>query len=199
MTLSEKDVDPDPYRQFHSWLSQAVEAGVEDASAMALSTVDVFGFPSSRMVLLKDLDSVGFVFYTSYLSRKSAELTANNRVSLLFYWKELERQVRVSGTSSKVSRKEATEYYHSRPLESRISAVISPQSQPVSGRQWLDSKWREYREMLKGDLPAIPDSWGGYRVRPSEFEFFQGRPYRLHDRIRYRRQKNEWIIDRLAP
>lgn len=199
MALNEKDADPDPFRQFHGWLNQAVEAGVEDASAMALSTVDASGSPSSRMVLLKELDSVGFVFFTNYKSRKGIELEGNSRVSLLFFWRELVRQIRISGTCYRISQKESAAYFHSRPLESRISAVISPQSQPVPNRQWLDSRWREYKEIPGGGQPAIPDSWGGYRVKPYEFEFFQGRPHRLHDRIRYRRQKREWIIDRLAP
>lgn len=199
MTLSKLDVDPDPYGQFHLWLRQALDSEVEDASAMALSTVDSRGMPSSRMVLLKELDSRGFLFFTNYASKKGKEIAGNNRVALLFYWKELERQVRINGTARKISRKESADYFHTRPLDSRISAVLSPQSQPVPDRRWLESGWKALNRKQTDRGPAIPETWGGYRVKPVEFEFFQGREHRLHDRIRYKIVKGLWVLERLAP
>ena len=155
--------------------------------------------PSSRIVLLKELDDQGFVFFTSYESRKGEELLVSNKVALLFYWKELERQVRISGVAGKISRHESASYFNTRPLESKLSAVISPQSQPVPDRKWLESKWEEAKLKYELKQPEIPDTWGGYRVKPIGFEFFQGREYRLHDRIRYQRQNKGWTVDRLAP
>lgn len=198
-SLVEKEIDPNPFRQFHKWLQAAIGMGIEDATAMALSTVGSDGSPSTRMVLLKELDSRGFVFFTNYQSRKGMEMKINNRASLLFYWKELDRQVRVTGISGKITRKESETYFRSRSLESRISAVISPQSQRIPDRDWLESRWLEYKNIHTNTQPDCPYSWGGYRVRPLEFEFFHGRPYRLHDRIRYLRQGKRWSIDRLAP
>lgn len=199
MSLSEKEIDRDPYSQFHLWFRQASDAGIEDASAMSLSTINVSGFPSSRMVLLKDLDEKGFTFFTNYDSSKGKALKMNNRVALLFYWKELERQVRVTGTAKKISRKDSVAYFSSRPFESRISAVISPQSQVIPDRIWLENRWNEVQEKFRRANPVIPDTWGGYRVKPVEFEFFQGREHRLHDRIRYRQFKGGWVLERLAP
>ncbi|MFC2101424.1 pyridoxamine 5'-phosphate oxidase [Bacteroidota bacterium] len=199
MSLSRDDVDSNPFVQFQSWLSQALDAQVEDASAMSVSTVSATGFPSSRMVLLKELDENGFVFFTNYQSRKGKEIMVNDRVALLFYWKELERQVRVSGIAHKISSQESAAYFYSRPLESQISAVISPQSEPIPNRLWLESTWKEANRKFETATPAIPETWGGYRVVPVEFEFFQGREHRLHDRIRYTEERGEWLLERLAP
>jgi len=199
LSLSKGDVDPDPFLQFHHWLKQALDAGVEDASAMSLSTVNPSGFPSSRMVLLKELDNKGFVFFTDYRSRKGEEIRRNHRVALLFYWKELERQVRICGVARKISGKESAAYFSSRPLESQISAVISRQSEPIPNRMWLESRWQEANDQYQDESPTLPQSWGGFRVKPSEFEFFQGREHRLHDRIRYTQTQEGWQPERLAP
>jgi len=199
MYLSEEEIDRDPFRQFHLWFRQASDAGIEDVSAMSLSTINFSGFPSSRMVLLKDFDEKGFTFFTNYDSSKGKELKMNNRAALLFYWKELERQVRVTGIAKKIPRKDSVAYFSSRPIESRISAVISPQSLVIPDRMWLDNRWNEVQEKFRRADPVIPDGWGGFLVKPVEFEFFQGREHRLHDRIRYRQFKGKWILERLAP
>lgn len=199
MSLSMQEANPDPFVQFHIWLRQAIDSRIEDSSAMSLSTVSESGFPSSRMVLLKELDTNGFVFFTGYNSRKGREISANNRVALLFFWKELERQVRVIGVARKIPRKESAFYFSSRPLESQISAIISPQSEPIPDRMVLESRWEEAKQLYHQKKPTIPVPWGGYRVNPVEFEFFQGREHRLHDRIRYRKEKGGWQLERLAP
>ncbi|MBE0647755.1 MAG: pyridoxamine 5'-phosphate oxidase [Bacteroidales bacterium] len=199
MSLSKQDVNPDPFLQFHLWLNQALEAEIEDASAMALSTVSPSGFPSGRMVLLKELDEKGFVFFTSYTSRKGQEIMGNDQVSLLFYWKELERQVRICGIAQRMSREESAAYFYSRPIESQISALISPQSDAIEDRIWLSKRWDEAKHNYVNETPPMPENWGGYRVAPTEFEFFQGREHRLHDRIHYGQMHGGWLIERLAP
>lgn len=199
MSLSKREADPDPFVQFHLWLTQAVESEIEDASAMMLSTVNAMGIPSSRMVLLKEADKDGLVFFTNHTSRKGEEMSINPQVALLFYWKELERQVRIGGMVRRISREESETYYYSRPRESQISAMISPQSMSITDREWLELRWEEASQSYQENPPPFPERWGGYRVIPVEFEFFQGREHRLHDRLRYLKQGESWHIERLAP
>ncbi|MGN6562180.1 MAG: pyridoxamine 5'-phosphate oxidase [Thermomicrobiales bacterium] len=198
--LSERDVDPDPVRQFEQWLETAIAARLPEANAMTLATATPEGLPSARTVLLKAFDERGFVFYTNYESQKGQELAANPRAALLFYWAALERQVRVAGTVARVSREESLRYFHSRPAGSQLSALASPQTRPVHDRAVLEARLHELEQRYPvGDIP-LPDSWGGYRVAPALFEFWQGRPNRLHDRLRYSRTPaGAWAITRLAP
>jgi len=195
--LSEVESDPDPFVQFARWFEQARQTEF-DATTMALATATREGRPSVRNVLLKGFDGRGFVFYTNYLSRKALELDENGRASLLFTWRSLERQVRVDGTAQKVSSAESDEYFASRPIESRWSAHASKQSDVVDSRETLELLFNAARERFEDRVPR-PEWWGGYRVVPDEFEFWQGRPNRLHDRLRYRRRSGTWSRDRLAP
>jgi pyridoxamine 5'-phosphate oxidase len=198
--LTESDVSPDPFAQFGLWFDQAVAAGLNEPNAMTLATATPDGRPSARIVLLKGFDSSGFVFFTSYAGRKGRELERNPRAALVFFWGELERQARVEGEVRKVSREESDAYFQSRPSASRLSAWASPQSQIVSGREWLEARYAaRAEEFADGSIPLPPD-WGGYRLVPSSVEFWQGRPSRLHDRILYRRSaESRWKIERLAP
>jgi pyridoxamine 5'-phosphate oxidase len=196
--LDETDVDADPFRQFHAWLSQALEAQALEPTSMTLSTVDGEGNPSGRIMLLKALDERGFVFYTNYESRKGVQLAARARAALTFFWKELERQVRVEGSIEKVSAAESDEYFASRPLGSRIGAWASTQSARIESRQWLEARVKA-AEAQYGDSPPRPPHWGGYRVLPDWLEFWQGRRSRLHDRIAYTREGRGWTICRLSP
>lgn len=198
-SLSASDTDPHPLRQFDRWWEEALHSGIEEVNAMALSTVSEQGRPSSRIVLLKGYDDRGFVFYTNYGSRKGKELDTNPHASLLFFWKELERQVRIEGVISKVSSEESDAYYASRPEGSRVGAWASPQSQVIESRESLEDSFRHMEERLAGALQR-PDHWGGYRLQPTDMEFWQGRPNRLHDRIRYNLAPDgEWKRCRLAP
>ena len=196
--LDETDVDADPYRQFHAWLAQALEAQVPEPTAMTLATVDEDGNPSARIMLLKALDERGFVFYTNYASRKGLQLAARPRAALTFFWKELERQVRVEGAIEKVSAAESDAYFASRPLGSRIGAWASTQSAVIDSRQWLETRVKA-AEAQYGDNPPRPPHWGGYRVLPDWLEFWQGRQSRLHDRMAYTRAAHGWKIARLSP
>ncbi|MCM2327424.1 MAG: pyridoxamine 5'-phosphate oxidase [Lysobacter sp.] len=196
--LDETDVDGDPFKQFHAWLEEALEAQVPEPTAMTLATVDTEGSPSARIMLLKALDGRGFVFYTNYESRKGQELAARPRAALTFFWKELERQVRVEGTVEKVSAAESDEYFASRPLGSRIGAWASTQSATIASRPWLEERVKA-AETQHGDHPPRPPHWGGYRVLPDWLEFWQGRQSRLHDRIAYTREAGGWKISRLSP
>jgi pyridoxamine 5'-phosphate oxidase len=196
--LSESESDPDPFAQFARWFAQVRETDV-DPTAMALATATRDGRPSVRNVLLKGVDNRGFVFYTNYNSRKARELEATGRASLLFTWRSLERQVRIDGTVEKVSAAESDAYFATRPLESRWSVYASKQSEVVDSRETLELLFNAARERFEDSVPR-PEWWGGYRVIPDEFEFWQGRPSRLHDRLRYQREPNgSWRRDRLAP
>lgn len=198
--LLEEAVHPDAIAQFRAWFEEALHAAVVEPNAMTVATATPDGRPSARVVLLKGLDERGFSFYTDYESRKGRELEANPHVALAFFWPELSRQVRVNGVASRLSREESEAYFRSRPLASRYSAWISRQSQPVASREELEARLREAQERFPdGDVP-LPDRWGGYVVAPETIEFWQGRPGRLHDRLRYTRLSDGgWRIDRLSP
>lgn len=193
------DVDPDPFRQFEVWFQDAVEARVIESNAMILATATPDGHPSVRVVLLKGMDDDGFVFYTNYDSGKGQDMAAHPRAALLFFWAELERQVRISGDVSKVSREEAAEYFQSRPRESQIGAWVSPQSQPIPHRNVLQENFDALTAQHEGAFVPLPPFWGGYRVSPEQMEFWQGRPNRLHDRLLYTRADGKWKRVRLAP
>jgi pyridoxamine 5'-phosphate oxidase len=197
--LDEHSVDPDPFLQFETWFNDAVSSDVPEPEAMFLASADKNGFPSGRVVLLKGFDSRGFVFYTNYKSRKGSEIGANPNVAIVFHWKETKRQVRITGKAHKVSKAESDEYFSSRPPESRFSAIISPQSSVIPGRIFLDEKFQEMQRSATAIDTARPAHWGGYRIIPDTFEFWQLRLHRLHDRIRYRLVRNQWLIERLAP
>ena len=199
-TLSERDVDPDPIRQFGVWWEQALAAEALEPNAMTLVTASADGMPNGRIVLLKGYDPRGFVFYTDYRSRKGLELAENPRAALVFYWKELERQVRIGGAVERTSVDESAEYFRSRPRGSRLGAWTSFQSQVIPSRDLLEARLREVEARFgEGEVP-LPDHWGGYRVVPNEVEFWQGRPSRLHDRLRYVRDgETAWRIERLSP
>jgi pyridoxamine 5'-phosphate oxidase len=196
--LRRADLHPDPIQQFKNWFQAAISAGVAEPNAMTLSTVDADGQPSSRIVLLKDIDARGFAFYTNYQSRKGRELAANPRAALTIFWPGLERQVCVRGTTEKTGREESELYFKSRPLGSRLGAWVSSQSTPIPSREYLEQKLKE-ATAKHGDNPPIPPYWGGYVLRPDWVDFWQGRPSRLHDRFAYTRAGDSWKIDRLSP
>jgi pyridoxamine 5'-phosphate oxidase len=196
-TLDEADVLPDMYAQFDAWFAQAVASGLREPNAMTLATASADGVPSARIVLLKGVDRAGFTFYTNYASAKARELAANPRAALVFYWNELERQVRIQGLVEKVAREETLRYFATRPLGSQIGATVSPQSEVIAGRGWLEQRFADAKA---GPAPECPENWGGYRLRPHTVEFWQGRRSRLHDRIRYLSQSDGgWLRERLAP
>ncbi len=197
--LRETDVDPDPIVQFQRWFADAQATGDPLPEAMALATATSTGIPSARMVLLKGVDDSGFVFFTNYESQKGKDLADNPRAALVFYWVRLGRQVRVSGTISRVTAVESDAYFQSRPLESRLSAAASPQSEVIAGREQLETRVAELRQRSARDVPR-PDFWGGYRLAPESIEFWVHRENRLHDRLRYTRQSDAtWRLERLAP
>jgi pyridoxamine 5'-phosphate oxidase len=197
--LSEADLDDNPIHQFARWFAEAQAAQVPEANAMIVATATPDGTPAARVVLLKGFDERGFVFYSNYDSAKGRDLDQNPRAALTFYWPQLERQVRVSGTVSQVSRDESRAYFDSRPLGSRIAASLSRQSEVVPDRAYLEREFaRLIAEFGEGPVP-LPDFWGGYRVEPEWIEFWQGRPSRLHDRLRYQREGEEWVVVRLSP
>ena len=197
--LAEADVDADPVVQFGRWFAQAEQAGLLEPTAMTLATATPDGRPSARMVLLRGFDERGFCFYTNYESRKGIELAANPRAALVFWWGELERQVRIEGTVSATSREESEAYFHSRPPGSQLSAAASPQSRIIEGRAVLERRVAQLATgSTDGEIP-LPEVWGGYRLAHEVVEFWQGRPNRLHDRLRYRRVGDAWRIERLAP
>lgn len=201
--LNETELHPDPIEQFRLWFAQVVEAEAHDPSAMVLATASADGRPSARVVLLKGVDADGFVFYTDYRSRKGRELEENPFAALVFYWPELERQVRVTGTVSRVSRAESEAYFRSRPRGSRLAAWASHQSAPLSSRAELEARLDEVTARvgagIDGEVP-LPPHWGGFRVTPDSIEFWQGRPNRLHDRFLYTLEPHgAWRIERLSP
>jgi pyridoxamine 5'-phosphate oxidase len=196
--LDEGQLHPDPLRQFERWYAEAEDA-VEYADAIAVATAARDGAPSVRMVLFRGADPRGFVFYTSYESRKAADLADNPRAALLFYWHPLGRQVRVEGTVERVSEAESAAYFASRPVASRLSAWASRQSAPIASRATLEEAVRAAAERFAGGDVPLPAGWGGYRVRPRSFEFWQHRDDRLHDRFRYTPSGPGWVIDRLQP
>lgn len=198
-SLDISDVDQNPIQQFNRWFEEALHAKVLEANAMNLSTLGKDGFPSSRIVLLKGVDE-GFVFFTNYESAKGKELMENPKVALTFFWPELERQVRIVGTVAKVSTGESDEYFFSRPFSSQVGAWVSPQSQVIPDRAFLEAREAKYLEELGPETIKRPPHWGGYRVSPIALEFWQGRPSRLHDRILYTLESdNSWTIKRIAP
>jgi pyridoxamine 5'-phosphate oxidase len=199
-TLSEKDIHKDPFGQFEKWWQEATHSGVEEPNAMTLATASADATPDARIVLLKGFDNSGFTFFTNYRSAKGQQLLENPRASLVFFWRELERQVRISGLTSISSTAVSDEYFNSRPEGSRIGAWTSPQSETIESREWLEEKEKEYREEWAGRSIERPEYWGGYTLKPVSIEFWQGRPSRLHDRLRYSLQNNgSWKIERLAP
>jgi len=198
--LKESDVASDPIEQFRSWFDEVLAADLHEPNAMTLATATQEGRPSARVVLLKGFDERGFVFYTSYVGRKSEELETNPNCALVFYWGELERQVRVEGRASRVSEEESDEYFGSRPRGSRLGAWASEQSRPVEGRGALEERLRGLEAEYEGREVPRPPFWGGYQVEPEVIEFWQGRENRLHDRLVYRRSDNgEWGRERLQP
>jgi pyridoxamine 5'-phosphate oxidase len=197
--LREEDADEDPLRQFAAWFAEAGAAGVREPEAMALATASADGAPSLRMVLLKGFDERGFVFFSNYASRKGRELAANPHAALLFHWDPLGRQVRIEGPVAHVSAEETAAYVRSRPRGSQLSALASPQSQTIASRRELEDRVAELeRTHPHEDLP-LPGNWGGFRLAPEAFEFWQQRHDRLHDRLRYVRAGAGWLIQRLAP
>lgn len=198
-SLSEGDVELDPFLQFTRWWKEAVASDILEVNAMTLATSNREGIPSARTVLLKDYDSSGFVFFSNYQSRKAKDVDDNPHACLLFFWKELERQVRIEGRIVKVDALESDDYFHSRPEGSRIGAWASPQSTVVSSRDEIEENVRLYKERFDSASIPRPPHWGGYRVLPVHIEFWQGRPSRLHDRILYSLEANNWMISRLAP
>ncbi|HEX7035644.1 MAG TPA: pyridoxamine 5'-phosphate oxidase [Pseudomonadales bacterium] len=197
--LRRSNLADDPLVQFQRWFTEAVDAGIKDATAMALATATPDGAPSVRVVLLKHFDEAGFCWYTDYRSQKGRELAANPRAALLFHWRELDRQVRITGTVSRLDDRAATAYFDSRPLESRLSAAASRQSEPVEGRDVLEARVAELRRLHPDGRVPKPAEWGGYCLAPDGYEFWQGREGRLHDRFRFTREGGRWVARRLQP
>ncbi|GAB3907324.1 pyridoxamine 5'-phosphate oxidase [Mucilaginibacter boryungensis] len=199
-TLTEKEVRQDPINQFDKWFNDAIAANVNEPNAMTLATATINGHPSARIVLLKGFNKEGFMFYTNYLSRKGKEIAKNPLASTVFFWPELERQVRIEGTIEKLSREESEAYFHSRPKASQLGALVSAQSQEIAGRKVLEEKMVELEAAYADKDVPKPSYWGGYILKPRLVEFWQGRSSRLHDRIVYKKIDNKnWKIVRLAP
>jgi len=198
--LKESDLDSNPFMQFDKWFQQALAAGLPEPNAMTLATATLDGKPSARVVLLKGFDEEGFLFFTNYESQKGRELAANPQAALVCYWTELERQVRIVGQVSRVSAEESEAYFQSRPLGSQLGAWASQQSEVVGGRKILEDRLERLTQEYQTKPVPLPPYWGGYRVAPETIEFWQGRPNRLHDRLRYTLQSgNQWLIERLSP
>jgi len=197
--IHDEDFPVEPVNWFREWLREAIESGEPEATAMVLSTVSAEWRPSARVVLLKSLDEHGFVFFTNYLSRKGVQLSSNHAAALTFFWPLTERQVRIEGLVCKTDTEESDAYFYSRPIESRINAVISPQSSPIVSRVKLEEEREKILFMEGNESVTRPAHWGGYRLKPDRMEFWQGRPGRLHDRIQYLLEGNVWNVGRLAP
>jgi len=197
--LDVKDADKNPFIQFDVWFKEMMELNLPDTNAFLLSTSTKEGRPSSRVVLLKAVDSTGFVFFTNYGGRKSKELDENPFASMLFFFKELHRQVRIEGRIEKVLREESLEYFHSRPRESQLAAWASQQSSKIENRDELEENFKKYSEMYEGKEIPLPDFWGGFRLVPDYFEFWQGQENRMHDRVAYEKNGTEWLRSRLSP
>jgi pyridoxamine 5'-phosphate oxidase len=198
--FDESMVDPDPFNQFEKWFEDAVKAEISDPHAMVIATVSEDRNPSARVVLLRGFESKGFVFYTNYRSHKGNDILRNPNVAAVFYWNGLDRQVRIEGVVEKVDAKNSDDYFHSRPRESQLAAWASNQSKVIAGREELEKMFKEYENKFAGQAVPRPDNWGGFRIMPVNYEFWQGRPSRLHDRISYQRDKaGKWEIRRLAP
>jgi len=197
--LSRTEVNANPIIQFENWFTEARNAKIDEVNAMTLSTVSELGRPSARIVLLKGIEKEGFVFFTNYESEKGTHLSSTPFASLTFFWKELERQIRIDGSVEKISKNESEIYFKSRPWKSKIGAWVSHQSKPISSRFYLMRKFTIKATQLMGQEVPLPNFWGGYILKPNRIEFWQGRPSRLHDRINYKLVDNEWKIDRLSP
>ncbi len=198
-SLLEADVKPHPIDQFGIWWNEAINCNIDEVNAMTLATCTRQGAPSARIVLLKGYNPDGFIFFTNYQSHKATEMQDNPNVALVFFWKELERQVRIEGLVNKISELDSDSYFNSRPDKSKIGAWASPQSQTIENREWLENKFLEYADQFKDKEIQRPGHWGGYIVQPTLVEFWQGRRSRLHDRIQYTRLQDTWQIERLAP
>ncbi len=197
--LNETNVKKDPFDQLNVWMEETIKSNLIDPSAMILATANKNAEPSVRVVLLKGIDAEGLIFFTNYESRKGKDISENPQASLLFFWKELERQIRISGKVKEVSKKESEDYFHSRPYESQLAALASKQSSIISDRQYLEGKFEELKKEFNGKEIPLPSFWGGFKLIPESFEFWQGRENRLHDRISYMKGKRDWKIVRLAP
>ncbi len=198
--LSEKNLDVSPFKQFEKWLQQAVDAKTDLPDAMTLATATEDGLPSARIVLLRDFDDQGFVFYTDYTSQKGKELFENPRAALVFYWREFDRQVRISGHVRVISRKESRSYFRTRPVASRVASLASKQDEVLPSREILEDRFHQLMKVYHGKEIPLPTYWGGFRLSPDWIEFWQGRPNRLHDRLRYTRQLDgDWRVERLSP
>ncbi|HLW33520.1 MAG TPA: pyridoxamine 5'-phosphate oxidase [Aequorivita sp.] len=198
--LSEETVDQNPMQQFRSWFYEVRDSGgVDEVNAMTVSTVSLDGYPKGRVVLLKKYDENGFYFYTNYKSEKGKSISYNNKVSLSFFWPNMERQVIIKGMAEKTSEDDSTNYFHSRPKGSQLGALVSLQSTVLESREALEKELVALEEKYKNVEVPKPADWGGYLIRPVEIEFWQGRPNRLHDRIRYTLKEEDWLIERLAP
>lgn len=198
-SLNESDVKKDPFEQFDIWLNEAIDSKLPEPNAMTLATSTFEGKPSARVVLLKQFNKQGFSFFTNYESRKAKNLLQNPYAALVFFWAELERQIRIEGQVSKVSSKESDNYFRTRPEGSKIGAWASPQSNVIPNRKYLENLKSDFEEEFQNRLIKRPPNWGGYILQPSLFEFWQGRPNRLHDRIQYLFANDKWVIERLAP
>ena len=199
-SLEEKSMAANPLQQFEIWWNEAVASAIDEVNAMTLATASADGIPSARIVLLKGFSQEGFSFFTNYNSFKGQQLTENPKACLVFFWKELERQVRITGLVSRLDDTDSTAYFDSRPLESRIGAIVSPQSQVIESRDWLNSQYTKMQDQLKQTAIQRPGYWGGFIVKPVIVEFWQGRPSRLHDRLQYSLlEDGSWKIERLAP
>jgi pyridoxamine 5'-phosphate oxidase len=197
--LSEKDTEKNPIKQFEKWFKAAIDAQLYEPNVMTLATADKSGKPNARIVLLKGFDENGFSFYTNYLSQKGKEIKKNPQACLVFFWAELERQVRIEGKIEKLSKEASEKYFHSRPVGSQIGAIVSPQSQIITDRKALENKVEELTNQYEGKTIPKPAHWGGYIVKPTSIEFWQGRTSRLHDRIKYDLINGKWQTNRLAP